>query len=577
MKLHRVRALLGIGGGLVAAGFIAGALVTGQSRNQDGDGQSDVQALGHGYARPARSPHGSRSEVIAPYGMVAASHPLAAQVGIDILKAGGNAIDAAVAVNAVLGLVEPHMNGVGGDLFAIVWDNETQRLHGLNATGRSPYEINQQVFERQNIERVPGTGPLTWTVPGAVDGWDQLLTRFGTMGFAEVLAPAIAYARDGFPVSEIIQGQWAASEASLAEWPTSAATYLPNGRPPAVGEVFKNPGLVRTYEAIATGGRDAFYRGEIARKIVAFSESNGGYFTTRDFEDHTSAWVEPVTTSYRGHDIWEIPPNSSGIVALMMLNILEGYDMASLGQNSAAAIHRIVEAKKLAFADRDRFVADPDANRLPVSELISKAYGDTRRALIDPNRASRSVNAGDPTETVYLTVVDKDRNAVSLIESIFGSFGSKVVPADLGFALQNRGSGFSLEAGHFNALAPHKRSLHTNMPAFVTKDGKPWMSFGVMGGDMQPQGHTQVLSNIIDFGMNLQEAGDAARVRHGGSVMVEPGVTDEVIGELERMGHEVRRAGGGGMGGYQAIMINPDTGMLHGGTDPRKDGVVIGY
>ena len=538
---------------------------------------TDGQALGHGYARPARSPHGSRSEVIAPYGMVAASHPLAAQVGIDILKAGGNAIDAAVAVNAVLGLVEPHMNGVGGDLFAIVWDNETQRLHGLNATGRSPYEINQQVFERQNLERVPGTGPLTWTVPGAVDGWDQLLTRFGTMGFAEVLAPAIAYARDGFPVSEIIQGQWAASEASLAEWPTSAATYLPNGRPPAVGEVFKNPGLVRTYEAIATGGRDAFYRGEIARKIVAFSESNGGYFTARDFEDHTSAWVEPVTSSYRGHDIWEIPPNSSGIVALMMLNILEGYDMASLGQNSAAAIHRIVEAKKLAFADRDRFVADPDANRLPVSELISKAYGDTRRALIDPTRASRSVSAGDPTETVYLTVVDKDRNAVSLIESIFGSFGSKVVPADLGFALQNRGSGFSLEAGHFNALAPHKRSLHTNMPAFVTKDGKPWMSFGVMGGDMQPQGHTQVLSNIIDFGMNLQEAGDAARVRHGGSVMVEPGVTDEVIAELERMGHEVRRAGGGGMGGYQAIMINPDTGMLHGGTDPRKDGVVVGY
>ncbi|MBD93024.1 MAG: gamma-glutamyltransferase [Acidobacteria bacterium] len=544
-----------------------------QSRNQDGNGQ----ALGHGYSRPARSPHGSRSEVIAPYGMVAASHPLAAQVGIDILKAGGNAIDAAVAVNAVLGLVEPHMNGVGGDLFAIVWDNDTQQLYGLNATGRSPYEINRQVFARQNLDRVPGTGPLTWTVPGAVDGWDQLLTRFGTMGFPEVLAPAIAYARDGFPVSEIIQGQWAASKDSLAQWPTSAATYLPNGRPPAVGEVFKNPGLVRTYEAIARGGRDAFYRGEIARKIVAFSESNGGYYTARDFEDHTSAWVDPVTTSYRGHDIWEIPPNSSGIVALMMLNILEGYDMAALGHNSAAAIHRIVEAKKLAFADRDRFVADSDANRLPVSALISKAYGDTRRALIDPMRASQSVNAGDPTETVYLTVVDKDRNAISLIESIFGGFGSKVVPGDLGFALQNRGSGFSLEPGHFNALEPHKRSLHTNMPAFVTKNGKPWLSFGVMGGDMQPQGHTQVLSNIIDFGMNLQEAGDAARVRHGGSVMVEPGVTDDVVAELERMGHRVRRAGGGGMGGYQAIMINPETGMLHGGTDPRKDGVVLGY
>jgi gamma-glutamyltranspeptidase/glutathione hydrolase len=571
MKSDRARALFGVCG--LAAAVCAGTLVMAQSRNQDGNGQ----ALGHGYSRPARSPHGSRSEVIAPHGMVAASHPLAAQVGIDILKSGGNAIDAAVAVNAVLGLVEPHMNGVGGDLFAIVWDNDTQQLYGLNATGRSPYEINRQVFVRQNLDRVPGTGPLTWTVPGAVDGWDQLLTRFGTMGFPEVLAPAIAYARDGFPVSEIIQGQWAASEDSLAQWPTSAATYLPNGRPPAVGEVFKNPGLVRTYEAIAQGGRDAFYRGEIARKIVAFSESNGGYYTARDFEDHTSAWVDPVTTSYRGHDIWEIPPNSSGIVALMMLNILEGYDMAALGQNSAAAIHRIVEAKKLAFADRDRFVADSDANRLPVSELISKAYGDTRRALIDPARASQSVNAGDPTETVYLTVVDKDRNAISLIESIFGGFGSKVVPGDLGFALQNRGSGFSLEPGHFNALEPHKRSLHTNMPAFVTKDGKPWLSFGVMGGDMQPQGHTQVLSNIIDFGMNLQEAGDAARVRHGGSVMVEPGVTDDVVAELERMGHRVRRAGGGGMGGYQAIMINPETGMLHGGTDPRKDGVVLGY
>ena len=544
-----------------------------------GQGQ-EREALGHGYARPARSPHSSRSEVIAPHGMVAASHPLAAQVGIDILKAGGNAIDAAVAVNAVLGLVEPHMNGVGGDLFAIVWDAETERLYGLNATGRAPYELNRQVFERQNLGRVPGTGPLTWTVPGAVDGWDQLLTRFGTMSFAKVLAPAIAYGQDGFPVSEIIQGQWAASERSLAEWPTSAATYLPNGRPPEVGEVFTNPGLVRTYEAIAQGGRDAFYRGEIARKIVAFSESNGGYFTMPDFADHSSVWVEPVTSSYRGYDVWEIPPNSSGIVALMMLNILEGYDIASMGHNSAEAIHLITEAKKLAFADRDRYVADADANTLPTAALISKAYAERRRALIDRSRASETMRAGDPTdnaETVYLTVVDKDRNAVSLIESIFGGFGSKVVPGDLGFALQNRGSGFSLEPGHFNSLEPHKRSLHTNMPAFVTKDGKPWLSFGVMGGAMQPQGHTQVLSNIIDFGMNLQEAGDAARVRHGGTVQVEPGVTDAVIAELERMGHRVRRTGGGGMGGYQAIMIHPETGMLHAGTDPRKDGAAIGY
>ncbi|HJN44622.1 MAG: gamma-glutamyltransferase [Acidobacteria bacterium] len=566
---HRVaQALMVVSAIAVGVGTVAG---------QDRSSNRDGEALGHGYSRPARSPHGSRSEVIAPYGMVAASQPLAAQVGIDILKAGGNAIDAAVAVNAVLGLVEPHMNGVGGDLFAIVWDAETEQLYGLNATGRAPYEINRQVFERQGLERVPGTGPLTWTVPGAVDGWAQLLERFGTMSFADVLAPAIAYGRDGFPVSEVIQGQWAGSERTLAEWPTSAATYLPNGRPPALGELFKNPGLVRTYEAIAQGGRDAFYKGEIARKIVAFSESNGGYFTMRDFEDHSSMWVDPVTSSYRGYDIWEIPPNSSGIVALMMLNILEGYDMASLGHNSAAAIHRIVEAKKLAFADRDRYVADPNANALPVTELISKAYAEERRALIDPSRASQTVNAGDPTDTVYLTVVDKDRNAISLIESIFGGFGSKVVPADLGFALQNRGSGFSLEPGHLNSLEPHKRSLHTNMPAFVTKDGKPFLSFGVMGGDMQPQGHTQVLSNIIDFGMNLQEAGDAARVRHGGSVQVEPGVTDAVIAELERMGHRVRRAGGGGMGGYQAIMINPETGMLHAGTDPRKDGAAIGY
>jgi len=512
--------------------------------------------------------------------MVATSHPLAAQVGIDILKAGGNAIDAAVAVNAVLGLVEPHMNGVGGDLFAIVWDAETAQLYGLNATGRAPYELNRQVFERQGLDRVPGSGPLTWTVPGAVDGWDQLLTRFGSMRFAEVLAPAIAYGRDGFPVTEIIQGQWAASERSLAEWPTSAATYLPNGRAPAVGEVFRNPWLVRTYEAIARGGRDAFYRGQIARKIVAFSESNGGYFTLPDFEDHSSVWVEPVTTSYRGYDVWEIPPNSSGIVALMMLNILEGYDIASMGHNSAEAIHLMTEAKRLAFADRDRYVADADANTLPTAELISKAYAARRRALIDRSRASGAVRAGDPTDnadTVYLTVVDKDRNAVSLIESIFSSFGSQVVPADLGFALQNRGSGFSLEPGHLNSLEPHKRSLHTNMPAFVTKDGKPWLSFGVMGGAMQPQGHTQVLSNIIDFGMNLQEAGDAARVRHSGSVLVEPGVSDEVIAALERMGHQVRRTDGGAMGGYQAIMIHPETGMLHAGTDPRKDGAAIGY
>ena len=536
-------------------------------------------AVSHGYSRPARSPHSSRSEVIAPHGMVAASQPLAAQVGMDILKSGGNAIDAAVAVNAMLGLVEPNMNGIGGDLFAIVWSAEDEQLYGLNATGRAPYEINRDVFARQGLTVVPTDGPLTWTVPGAVDGWDQLLQRFGTMTFSEVLAPAIGYARDGFPVSEIIQRQWRGAERALAQWPDSARTYLPNGRPPNVGEIFRNPGLANTYEAIAQGGRDAYYRGSIARKIVAFSEANGGYFTMPDFEDHTSEWVDPVTTNYRGYDVWELPPNSQGIIALMMLNMLEGYDIASMGHNTADTLHLITEAKKIAFADRDMFVADPGANSLPIRELISKSYGEARRTLIDPARAGNA-SPGNPyehSETVYLTVVDKDRNAVSLIESIFGNFGSRIVPGDLGFAIQNRGSGFSLEEGHLNSLEPHKRSLHTNMPGFLTKDGQPLMPFGVMGGHMQPQGHVQVLLNMIDFGMNQQEAGDAARIRHGEALYVEPGVSDEVIAELERRGHTVERVGGGGMGGYQAIRIDPETGMLHGGTDPRKDGQAVGY
>ena len=543
-------------------------------------------SLGHGYSRPARSPHGSRSEVIAPHGMVAASQPLAAQVGLDILKAGGNAIDAAVAVNAVLGLVEPHMNGVGGDLFAIVWDAKSEQLYGLNATGRAPYEISRETLVRQGIDRMPGNGPLTWTVPGAVDGWHELLDRFGTMSLSDVLSPAIEYATNGFPVSEIIQRQWAGAAQALAQWPDSASTYLPGGLPPQAGEVFKNTNLASTYEAIARGGRDAFYRGDIARRIVAFSEANGGYFTMRDFVDHSSVWVDPVGTSYRGYDVWEIPPNSSGILALMILNIMEGYDVAAMGHNSSELIHLFAEAKKLVWADRDTYVADADANQLPTAALISKSYADLRRSLISRDSASKTVAPGRPFEhsdTVYLTVVDKDRNAISLIESIFGGFGSLVVPGDLGFALQNRGAGFTLEEGHLNSLEPHKRSLHTNMPGFVTKDGKPFLAFGVMGGPMQPQGHWQVLSNIIDFGMNLQESGDAARVRHspsgfpGGTLAVEPGISDAVIDELQRLGHNVQRQGGGGMGGYQAILINPDTGMLHGGTDPRKDGQVVGF
>ena len=576
----------------VVLAFI-GATSAAQQPGFGGRGQrSQEQGLGSGYSRPARSAHGSRSEVIAPYGMVAASQPLAVQVGIDILKAGGNAIDASVAVNAMLGLVEPHMNGVGGDLFAILWDAKTEKLYALNATGRAPYRLNRGVFSARGLDRIPGSGPLSWTVPGAVDGWDQLLTRFGTMSFEQVLAPAIAYARDGFPVSEIISGDWQRSAGRLSEWPDSARTYLPGGRAPRPGDVFKNPNLANTYELIARHGRDAFHKGPIAEKIVAFSEDNGGYFSVRDFEDHTSTWVEPVSTNYRGYDVWELPPNSHGITALIMLNIMEGFDLKSMGHNSAEVLHVITEAKKLAFADRGKYVADPEANPLPTAELISKEYGAKRRALLDLEKAAPAVTAGDPSEhseTIYMTVVDKDRNAISLIESNYASFGSNVVPADLGFAIQNRGSGFSLDPGHLNSLEPHKRSLHTNMPGFVTKDGKPFLSFGVMGGTMQPQGHVQVLSSIVDFGMNIQEAGDAARIRHspdtlealadaaGGTLRVEPGVTDEAIEQLRRLGHRVERAGGGSMGGYQAIMIHPETGMLHGGTDPRKDGLVIGY
>lgn len=542
-------------------------------------------AFERGYDRPARTPGGSRSPVAATHGMVAASQPLAAQVGLQILREGGNAIDAAVAVNAMLGLVEPHMNGVGGDLFALVWHADSQRMFALNATGRSPYAVTLETFHERDLDRVPGSGPLSWTVPGAVDGWAQLLERFGTRTLAQVLAPAIAYAREGFPVSEIIAGQWQGAEESLAEWPSSARTYLPGGRAPRAGEIFRNPDLARTYERIGAGGADAFYRGPIAEQIVRFSEANGGFFAARDFAEHASTWVEPVSTSYRGYQVWQLPPNSHGITALMMLNILEGFELASGGHNTASTLHRMIEAKKLAFADRTRWVSDPDFNPLPVAELISKPYAAARRALIRDDRAATSVPPGDPLErgdTVYLTVVDAKRNAVSLIQSNFSAFGSQVVPGELGFALQNRGTGFSLEPGHPNVLEPHKRSLHTNMPGMVTRDGVPWLSYGVMGGNMQPQGHAQVLANLIDFGMNVQEAGDAARFRHidgrdGGVVLVESGVPDSVVEALVALGHNVRRSGGGSMGGYQAILIDPITGVLQGGSDPRKDGLAIGY
>ena len=547
-----------------------------------------------GYDRPTANPHQSRSAIVAQHGVVATSQPLAVEAGLDVLKRGGNAADAAIAANAMIGLVEPMSCGIGGDLFVLYWDAKTKKLYGLNASGRSPYGLSRDVFVKLGLDQIPDEGPLSWSVPGCVAGWFDLAERFGTRPVAELLAPAIEYAEGGFPVSEVIARDWQASEEKLAKWSDSAETYLPGGRAPAEGEIFRNPRLAASYRAVAKGGCEAFYRGPIAQQIVAFSERNGGYFSLRDFADHKNDWVEPVSTNYRGYDVWELPPNGQGIAALEMLNLLEGYDLKSLGPGHPQYLHLLAEAKKLAFADRAKFYSDPDFNRLPVAELISKAYADKRRRLIDPERAATDVPAGDARlahgDTIYLVVVDKDRNCCSFIQSNYYGFGSQVVPGDAGFALQNRGALFALEEDHLNRLEPHKRPFHTIIPAMVTKDGEPWLAFGVMGGDMQPQGHVQVLVNMIDFGMNVQAAGDAARIRHagsatptglagdkdGGTLSVESGISDEAIAELRKKGHRVSRARGG-FGGYQAIRIDRGRGTLAGGSDPRKDGCAAGY
>jgi gamma-glutamyltranspeptidase/glutathione hydrolase len=534
-----------------------------------------------------------RSVVMAPHGMVATSQPLAAQVGLDILRRGGNAVDAAVATDAALGLMEPMSCGIGGDLYALVWDAREMKLYGLNASGRSPYAATRALFAEKGLKEIPTTGPLSWSVPGCVDGWDQLRKRFGSMGFNQLLDPSIRYAEEGFPVSEIIALGWQGSRTALARYPDTAKTYFPGGRGPQPGDVFKNPYLARSYREIAEHGRDGFYRGRIAREIVAFSEKNGGLFTLKDFEDHASAWVEPVSTAYRDYQVWEIPPPGQGIAALQMLNILEGYDLKSMGPLSPDYWHLLIEAKKLAFADRARFYADPDFAQVPVTELISKPYAERRRALIDPHRARTSIEAGAPRaggDTIYLCVVDKDRNCVSLIQSNYAGFGSRLVPGDLGFVLQNRGTLFALDESHANRLEPHRRPFHTIIPAMVLRDGKPWLTFGVMGGDMQPQGHVQVLCNLIDFGMNVQAAGEAPRVEHtgsptptgrpgapgGGTVRAEPGIPDPVVAELTRRGHHVVRTPRNG-GGYQGILIDPRTNMLQGGSEARKDGCAVGY
>ncbi len=534
----------------------------------------------------------SRSEVIAQHGMAATSQPLATQIALDILKSGGNAIDAAIAANAALGLMEPTGNGIGGDLFAMVWDANTQKLYGLNASGRSPYSLTLDHFKKEGHKRVPSYGPLPVTVPGCVDGWFELHKKFGKLPMKAILAPTIKYAREGFPVSELIAYYWQRSVPILEKWPGFKETFMPNGRAPQKGEIFKNPNLANTLEKLASGGRDVFYKGEIARTIDAFMKRVGGFLSYQDLADHTSEWVEPVSTNYRGYDVWELPPNGQGIAALQMLNILEGYDIKSLGFGSAEYIHLFVEAKKLAFEDRAKFYADPAFTEIPVKQLISKEYAAERRKLINPNRAARRYDAGNPAQagdTIYLCTADSEGNMVSLIQSNYRGMGSGLSPDGLGFILHDRGELFDLEEGKPNTYAPHKRPFHTIIPAFITQDGKPFMSFGVMGGATQPQGHVQIVVNIVDFGMNIQEAGDAPRILHegsseptgevmtdGGQVFLETGIPYESVRELIKMGHKVGY-NVGNYGGYQGIMYDWQNKVYYGASESRKDGQAAGY
>jgi len=546
----------------------------------------------------------SRSAVLAQNGIAATSHPLASQIAIDILKQGGTAVDAAIAANAALGLMEPTGCGIGGDLYAIVWDPDTEKLHGLNASGRSPlglsYDAMSQLLEEKGWDLIPDRGSFSVSVPGAVDGWFELHDKFGKLDMKTILNPSIQYARHGFPITQLIASYWKANDNSfraasdqIEELDNYRKTLLIDGKPPVEGQVFRNPDLATTYEKIALGGREVFYSGEVADAMDAYMKRIGGPIRKADLEAHTSDWVEPVSVNYRGYDVYELPPNGQGIAALQMLNILEGYDLASMGHNSADYLHVHTESKKLAFEDRARFYADMDFYDVPLKGLLSKEYAAERRALIDMNKALDEIDHGDPRllhgDTIYLTVADKNGMMVSLIQSNYRGLGSGLVPDGLGFMLQDRGALFTMEKGHPNVYEPGKRPFHTIIPAFVTKDGEPYMSFGLMGGPMQPQGHAQIITNMIDFGMNVQEAGDAARYQHlgssqptgttmtdGGILTVESGVHGDVQRELVSRGHTVQ-PGNCCFGGYQAILWDAENKVYHGATEMRKDGTVAGY
>ena len=554
----------------------------------------------HGFDRITGQQFASRSEVIAPSVMAATSQPLATQITLDIMRQGGNAIDAAIAANAALGLMEPTGNGIGGDLYAIVWDAKSQKLHGLNGSGRSPLSLSYDMLanELKKLGRndLPPHGMLPISVPGAVDGWFELHNKFGSMPMRDILQPAIRYADNGFPVSELIAYYWDRSVPVLSQQPGDfSGTFTIDGKAPAKGQMFKNPALANTYKALAKDGRDAFYKGEIAVAIDRFMRANGGYLRFADFANHRSTWVEPVGVDYKGYTLWELPPNSQGIAALQMLQILKNFDLKASGFNTPESLHILVEAKKLAFEDRAKFYADSDFSKQPVQGLISEQYGRERAKLIGAKAAKR-VDAGNPHlyegDTIYMTTADKEGNMVSLIQSNYRGMGSGVVVPGLGFVFQDRGQLFSMDKQHANVYQPGKRPFNTIIPAFITKDGKPLMSYGVMGGAMQPQGHVQVLINMVDYGMNIQEAGDAARWQHlgsteptdgsdmylqnGGYIEVERGVPYETVRELMKKGHDVRY-GLGGYGGYQAIMRDHANGVWVGASESRKDGQAAGY
>ena len=551
---------------------------------------------------------------MAEHGMAATSQPLASQVAVNVLQQGGSAVDAAIAANAALGLMEPTGNGIGGDLYAIVYDPETDSVYGLNASGRSPQGLSYEEMQQELGDRdeIPLLGTLPVSVPGTVSGWYKLHERFGSRSMAQNLAPAIRYARTGFPLSQVIayywQGNVDAFRANSDRLPDDnwKETYLVEGedgemRAPRHGEMFRNPDLANTLETIAEGGRDAFYEGEIAQTIDAYMERIGGHLRLEDLQDHEANWVDPVSVDYRGVEVFELPPNGQGIAALQMLQILEGFDLEGMGHNSTDYLHVQTEAKKLVFEDRARFYADLAFADVPVEELASDAYAAERRAMIEMDEVLSEPSHGDPRtitsatekleegDTIYLTVADSTGMMVSLIQSNYAGMGSGLVPDGLGFMMQDRGALFTMEKDHPNVYEPGKRPFHTIIPAFAKKDGQPWLSFGVMGGAMQPQGHVQVLCNMVDFGMNVQAAGDAARYRHYGStsptgeamqgrgtLRLETGVTQEVVNALRGRGHDVR-VGGGSYGGYQAILFDADEGVYHGGTEMRKDGYVVGY